>query len=206
MITTQQSLARPRRIRAALIGLGLDCYDDHHRLTRSDQSLVFGGSAETHAQLQEIVLLMEMELDRQGQRLGDLNPPSWPNWPGGSTRLSCTRSPCGSKPASTSKGRVRGSFRGGTDCLDGTRTGRCGTVAGNTDRTNPGRHSPGRTPPALLPNTTIRGGQVSLIPDRRGWSSACAPLGAFRPDLPASGLRMPRLAVTFGFYTSCRTE
>jgi hypothetical protein len=35
---------------------------------------VFGGSAETHAQLQEIVLLMEMELDRQGQRLGDLNP------------------------------------------------------------------------------------------------------------------------------------
>jgi len=74
MITTQQSLARPRRIRAALIGLGLDSHDDHHRLTRSDQSLVFGGSAETHAQLQEIVLLMEMELDRQGQRLGDLNP------------------------------------------------------------------------------------------------------------------------------------
>ncbi len=74
MTTTQQSLVRPRRIRAALIGLGLDCYDNHHRLTRSDQSLVFGGSAETHAQLQEIVLLMEMELDRQGQRLGDLNP------------------------------------------------------------------------------------------------------------------------------------
>ncbi len=74
MITTQQSLARPRRIRAALIGLGLDSLDDHHRLTRSDQSLVFGGSAETHAQLQETVLLMEMELDRKGQRLGDLNP------------------------------------------------------------------------------------------------------------------------------------
>jgi hypothetical protein len=74
MITTQQSFAQPRRIRAALIGLGLDSYDDHHRLTRSDQSLVFGGSAETHAQLQETVLLMELELDRQGQRLGDLNP------------------------------------------------------------------------------------------------------------------------------------
>ena len=74
MITTQQSHARPRRIRAALIGLGLDSHDDHHRLTRSDQSLVLGGSAETHAQLQETVLLMEMELDRQGQRLGDLNP------------------------------------------------------------------------------------------------------------------------------------
>ena len=74
MITTQQSLARPRRIRAALIGLGLDSYDDHHRVTRSDQSLILGGSAETHAELQETVLLMELELDRQGQRLGDLNP------------------------------------------------------------------------------------------------------------------------------------
>jgi hypothetical protein len=74
MITTQKSLARPRRIRAALIGLGLDSCDEQHRLTRSGQSLVFGGSAETHAQLQETVTLMEMELDRQGQRLGDLNP------------------------------------------------------------------------------------------------------------------------------------
>ncbi len=74
MITTQQSPARPRRIRAALIGLGLDSYDDQHRLTRGDQSLVFGGSAETHAQLQEAVLLMELELESKGQQLGDLDP------------------------------------------------------------------------------------------------------------------------------------
>ena len=74
MITTQQLLAQPRRIGATLIGLGLDSHDDHPRLTQSDQSLIFGGSAETHAQLQETVLLMEIELDRQGQRLGDLDP------------------------------------------------------------------------------------------------------------------------------------
>ena len=74
MFTTQQSLARPRRIRAALIGLGLDAYDDQKRLTRSDQSLVFGGSAETHALLRETVLRMELELDRQGQQLSDLDP------------------------------------------------------------------------------------------------------------------------------------
>ena len=74
MITSQQSFARPRRIRAALIGLGLDSRDDHHRLTRSDQSLVLGGSAETHDELRETVLRMELELDRQGQRLGDLDP------------------------------------------------------------------------------------------------------------------------------------
>ena len=74
MIMTQQTFARPRRIRAALIGLGLDSRDHQHRLTRSDQSLVFGGSAETHAELQETVLMVELELDRQGQRLGDLSP------------------------------------------------------------------------------------------------------------------------------------
>src|SRR5262249_55602613 len=75
MIMTQHKLARPRRIRAAFIGLGLDSPDDHHRLTRSDQSLVFGGSAETHAELRETVLRMELELDRQGRSLGDLSPP-----------------------------------------------------------------------------------------------------------------------------------
>jgi hypothetical protein len=74
MTMTQQTSARPRRIRAALIGLGLDSHDDQKRLTRSDQSLVFGGSAETHALLRETVLRMELELDRQGQELGDLDP------------------------------------------------------------------------------------------------------------------------------------
>jgi hypothetical protein len=74
MTMTQQTSARPRRIRAALIGLGLDSSDDQKRLTRSPQSLVFGGSAETHAQLRETVLRMELELDRQGQQLGDLDP------------------------------------------------------------------------------------------------------------------------------------
>jgi hypothetical protein len=59
-----------------LIGLGLDSpdQDQQQRLTRSRQSLVFGGSAETHAELRETVLRMELELDRQGQRLGDLSP------------------------------------------------------------------------------------------------------------------------------------
>ena len=71
---TQPSSAPPRRIRAALIFLGRDSYDHHQRLTRSEQSLVLGGSAETHDELRETVLRMELELDRQGQRLGDLDP------------------------------------------------------------------------------------------------------------------------------------
>ncbi|MGC8643072.1 MAG: hypothetical protein ACP5XB_24700 [Isosphaeraceae bacterium] len=71
---SQQSFARPRRVRAALIGLGLDSVDNQKRLTRGNQSLVLGGSAQTHDELRETVLRMELELDRQGQRLGDLDP------------------------------------------------------------------------------------------------------------------------------------
>jgi hypothetical protein len=74
MTLTQQSSPRPRRLRAALIGLGLDNSDDHNRLTRGDQSLIFGGSAETHAELQQTALRMEQQLKRWGRQLGDLDP------------------------------------------------------------------------------------------------------------------------------------
>jgi hypothetical protein len=68
------SRTEPRRIRAALIAFGLDGRDDDHHVTRSDQGLIVGGSAETHAEIQETVLRMEEELDRRGQNLGDLDP------------------------------------------------------------------------------------------------------------------------------------
>ncbi len=74
MTLMQQSSPRPRRLRAALIGLGLDNADDQNRLTRGDQSLIFGGSAETHAELWETALRMELELDRRGVELGELDP------------------------------------------------------------------------------------------------------------------------------------
>jgi hypothetical protein len=74
MILTQQSSPRPRRLRAALIGFGLDSSDDQQRLTRGDQSLIFGGSAETHAELRATALKMEEELERRGLHLGDLDP------------------------------------------------------------------------------------------------------------------------------------
>src|SRR5215471_18276169 len=74
MTLTQQSSPRPRRLRAALIGLGLDNADDHNRLTRGDHSLIFGGSAETHAEMQETALRMEEQLSQWGRQLGDLDP------------------------------------------------------------------------------------------------------------------------------------
>jgi hypothetical protein len=74
MILMQHSNPRPRRLRAAFIGFGLDDPDDQQRLTRGDQTLFFGGSAETHAELRETALRMEKELERLGQGLGDLDP------------------------------------------------------------------------------------------------------------------------------------
>ena len=74
MILKQHSSPQPRRLRAALIGFGLDNGDDQQRLTRGDQTLIFGGSAETHAELRETAFKVEQELNRRGQDLADLDP------------------------------------------------------------------------------------------------------------------------------------
>ena len=74
MTLMQQSSPRPRRLRAALIGFGFDNADDQNRLTRGGQSLIFGGSAETHAEMQETASRMEQQLDEVGRQLGDLDP------------------------------------------------------------------------------------------------------------------------------------
>src|SRR5271166_5224259 len=47
---------------------------EDQRLTRGDQTLIFGGSAETHAELRATALRMEQELNRRGQDLGELHP------------------------------------------------------------------------------------------------------------------------------------
>ncbi|AMV37698.1 hypothetical protein [Planctomyces sp. SH-PL62] len=74
MITTQSSTPRPRRLRAAIIGFGLDGGDDQQRLTRSAQCLVVGGSAETHDAMREAVTRIELELEAMQCELGDLDP------------------------------------------------------------------------------------------------------------------------------------
>jgi hypothetical protein len=74
MTLTQQTTTGQRRLRAALIGFGLDSSDEHERVTRGDQTLIFGGSAETHAELRETALRMERELERRGRTLAELNP------------------------------------------------------------------------------------------------------------------------------------
>jgi hypothetical protein len=64
----------PRRLRATIIGLGLDGRGGPHRIITGDQCLLIGGSRETHAELLETMLRLESELERTGQRLGDVAP------------------------------------------------------------------------------------------------------------------------------------
>ena len=71
---TIQPEAGPRRLRAAIIGFGLDGTDNHQRLSTGDECILVGGSAETHAEMLETVLRLESELDRRGQRLDEVTP------------------------------------------------------------------------------------------------------------------------------------
>lgn len=71
---TTHTRGGPRRLRAALIGFGLDDRDEHHRIITGSQYLLVGGSAETHAELLETMLRLDSELERLGQGLGDVTP------------------------------------------------------------------------------------------------------------------------------------
>jgi hypothetical protein len=74
-MTKTQPGSGPRKLKAAIIGLGLDGRDSHQRLSTGALGLLVGGSAETHTEMLEILLRLEAELDRRGRSLADLTPP-----------------------------------------------------------------------------------------------------------------------------------
>jgi hypothetical protein len=63
-----------RRLRATIIGLGLDGRGTPHRIITGRECFVLGGSEQTHADILETMLRLEVELERIGQRLGDVAP------------------------------------------------------------------------------------------------------------------------------------
>ena len=66
--------ARQTKRQAAILGLGLDCEDGHTRLTRGKNFVLYGGSEETHASMQETAIKVNEQLDRRGKRLEDVSP------------------------------------------------------------------------------------------------------------------------------------
>ena len=66
--------SKKQRPQAALLGLGLDGDDGQKRLTRGKNFVLFGGSQETHAQMQETAIKINEHLDRRGKQLEDISP------------------------------------------------------------------------------------------------------------------------------------
>lgn len=60
---------RPDSEKAWLLGLGLDNTDGHTRITRSDDTVLLGGSEETHERMQEHAIRIGEELERRGKAL-----------------------------------------------------------------------------------------------------------------------------------------
>jgi hypothetical protein len=65
--------AKQSRKSAALLGLGLDGNDGQVRVTRGKNFLLWGGSQDTHAVMQETAVRINERLDRQGKRLEDVS-------------------------------------------------------------------------------------------------------------------------------------
>jgi hypothetical protein len=61
----------PKRQIVGLVGIGLDGKDGHHRITRSDQFLLVGGSEATHEHMQDTAVRFEESLRKSGKCLQD---------------------------------------------------------------------------------------------------------------------------------------
>jgi hypothetical protein len=62
-----------KRKSAALLGLAFDAKDGHTRLTRGENFVLYGGSENTHAVMQETAVKINENLDRRGKRLEDVS-------------------------------------------------------------------------------------------------------------------------------------
>jgi hypothetical protein len=56
------------------LGVGLDNSDQHQRLTKAENFLLVGGSAETHARMQDAAIYFNEELKRRGKSLPETSP------------------------------------------------------------------------------------------------------------------------------------
>jgi hypothetical protein len=54
---------------AGVLGVGLDSGDGHTRVTRTEEMLLVGGSAETHERMQETAIRFGEELEKRGKLL-----------------------------------------------------------------------------------------------------------------------------------------
>jgi len=56
-----------------MLGLAFDAEDGQTRITKGDNFLLYGGSQDTHAVMQETVVKINEHLDDRGQRLENVS-------------------------------------------------------------------------------------------------------------------------------------
>ena len=56
------------------LGVGLDNQDGHQRLTRTENFLLVGGSAETHERMQDTAIRFGEALQKRGKTLPEASP------------------------------------------------------------------------------------------------------------------------------------
>lgn len=64
---------RPPAKQSAMLGLALDAEDGQKRLTRGKNFVLFGGSSDTHAQMQETVIKVNERLEKRGKALEEVS-------------------------------------------------------------------------------------------------------------------------------------
>jgi hypothetical protein len=57
---------------AGILGVGLDGDDGHKRITRTEEMVLVGGSAETHEKMQETAIRFAENLEKEGKRLQEI--------------------------------------------------------------------------------------------------------------------------------------
>ena len=56
---------------AGILGVGLDAEDGQKRVTRTEEMVLVGGSAETHERMQETAIKFGEGLEKRGKKLPD---------------------------------------------------------------------------------------------------------------------------------------
>lgn len=56
-----------------ILGVGLDGKDGHKRITRTEEMVIVGGSAETHEKMQDTAIYFSENLEKKGKKLQEVS-------------------------------------------------------------------------------------------------------------------------------------
>ncbi|MBN1863616.1 MAG: hypothetical protein JW808_01810 [Victivallales bacterium] len=65
--------------KASLLGVGLDCKDEHRRITKGENFLLLGGSEETHDKMAETAIKLNEKLGSMGKKLEEIGKEEFTN-------------------------------------------------------------------------------------------------------------------------------